>query len=84
MTNLSSTVLMYLHCTVQACQTNGFHIFTFLQLVMELLQHWLETGQLPCEESEDDLSIHYTNYFKFHKDEEDQYDHDITVRNYLV
>ena len=46
---------------------------------MELLQHWLDTGQLPCEESEDDLSIHYTNYFKFHKDEDDQYDCDRTV-----
>ena len=35
---------------------------------MQLFQHWLDTGQLPCEESEDDLSIHYTNYFKFHKE----------------
>lgn len=43
---------------------------------MELLQHWLETGKL----SEDDLSVHYTNFFQFRKEEDDKYDNDTSVR----
>lgn len=38
---------------------------------MEILEHWLETGQL----SEDDLSVHYTNFFKHRQAEDDKYDH---------
>lgn len=39
---------------------------------MEILEHWLETGQL----SEDDLSVHYTNFFKHRQAEDDKYDND--------
>ena len=43
---------------------------------MEFLRHWLETQ----ERTEDDLSVHYQNFFKFRKNEDDNYDYDRSVR----
>ena len=46
---------------------------------MDLLLHWLDKGHL----SQDDQSIHYTNYRNFHKEDDELYAIDKKVR-YIV
>ena len=43
---------------------------------MDLLLHWLDKGHL----SQDDQSIHYTNYRNFHREDDELYAIDKKVR----